>query len=120
MKGGIPLPRANDVLNQDPDPVQFDERACGPSGEIVVVARGDGNRGDGAEFGNEDGVADVAGVKDVLHAAESFEDPRVEEVVGIRKDADAHGRGGDGRRSWMEEGLGNGIPTTRACFRGGR
>lgn len=59
-----------------------------PRARVVVAA----NRGDGRKFVEcveDSGIADIAGVNDVLGAAQRIERLRAHEVVGIGDDADA-------------------------------
>jgi hypothetical protein len=66
------------------------ELGAGAVGVDVAADGGDGR--DAAEFGEDVGVADVAGVKDVIDTSEGGEELWAEETVGVRDHADEHAR----------------------------
>ena len=60
----------------------------------VVVAEDGSDGGDFFEGGDEGGLADVAGVEDVVHAAEKLGDAGIEVAVGVGDEADVHPENG--------------------------
>lgn len=64
------------------------EGGAGAGAIDVAANRHDG--GDAAEFGEDFGVAYIAGVEDVGDTGEGWEKLRAEETVGVGDDADEH------------------------------
>ena len=86
------LARFDDVVDQNLAAAQFDHFRFLERQQLVGIPRHGGDRGDLLELMSDPGRADVARVNDVLDAVEELRNFRVEEIVGIRDDADFHGR----------------------------
>jgi tRNA-(ms[2]io[6]A)-hydroxylase len=82
-----------DVNEQEAEPAERDARAlaCRSAAPAVVVARTGRHLRDGTEPCEHFFAADVAGMQDVIDAAEDVTHLRAQEAMGIRDDADAHG-----------------------------
>ena len=95
-----PLDGVNEV---DEMAGEFDGFGCGERGAGAVgvdVAADGGDGRDGAQGGEDDGVADVAGVEDVVHALDGGESFGAEERVGVGDGGDEHGLSWDGAGFW--------------------
>jgi hypothetical protein len=84
----------DDVFEQEPMAAEFTDLGLPPARVEIVVACDDRDRGHEFEFGDDGGVADVAGVEDVLDAREQPGDPGVETVMGVGDEPKLH------ERSW--------------------
>jgi len=81
----------DDVMDQEWGSVERDGFGFFEGEAFVIVAQNGGDGGDEAEFEDEEGGADVAGVEDVIGAGENAFDPGIEVAVGIGDDANFHG-----------------------------